>query len=310
MAGDLLASASTEAGPAVAVDVGVALTTINLAIDHRGRSWGLARFDLVAPEPVLLLKLPEGLRLFDARVDGREVTAMPRDHSTWEVRLHDVSWPRTLVAVFAGSLSGPLSEGKPILLVPPRLIGLPVASVFWSLELPPGYLVRCSGPARQVDPGAWASADDRGKSWYREAFQAAVAAADPRERAWLDEFAAARRQGKSPPGEQVWYDAWNRAEGDASSPTLLDAAADGVITVRPVPISDPTAAGRGLATLAIAGLTLAVWTGGRRISATGWRAMARWWWLGCGLVWLIMLTPAVPGWIMLAFGAWVVLSRR
>lgn len=310
VAGDLLASASTEAGPAVAVDVGVALTTINLAIDHRGRSWGLARFDLVAPEPVLLLKLPEGLRLFDARVDGREVTAMPRDHSTWEVRLHDVSWPRTLVAVFAGSLSGPLSEGKPILLVPPRLIGLPVASVFWSLELPPGYLVRCSGPARQVDPGAWASADDRGKSWYREAFQAAVTATDPRDRAGLEAFAAMRQRGLSPPGEQVWYDAWSGAERDAASPTLLDAGREGVITVRPVPVRDSTAAGRGLATLAIAGLTIAVVTAGRKVSAASWQAVARWWWLACGLVWLVVLSPALPGWIMLAFGAWVAIERR
>jgi mRNA-degrading endonuclease toxin of MazEF toxin-antitoxin module len=303
-------AAADRAPPAVAVDVGVALTMVNLAIDHRGRGWGLVRFDLVSAEPVLLLELPAGLRLFDVRVDGREVTAMPRANSTWEVRLHDVTWPRTLVAVFAGTLSGPLADGKPIRLEPPRLVGLPMASVVWSLAMPPGFLVRVSDPARPIDQATLGIEQERSLDWYREAFQAAGVAAEPRERAWLEDFSAARRQGRSPPGEQAWYDAWTRAEGDATSPTLFDAPADGVITVRPVPVSDTTAAGRGLATLAIAGLAIAVWTGGRRISTSGWQAVARWWWLGCGLVWLALLAPAVPGWIMLAFGAWVALSRR
>jgi mRNA-degrading endonuclease toxin of MazEF toxin-antitoxin module len=303
-------SAADRAPPAGAVDVGVALAMVKLAIDHRGRGWGLVRFDLVTQDPVLLLELPAGLRLFDVRVDGREVTAMPRANSTWEVRLHDVTWPRTLVAVFAGTLSGPLADGKPIRLEPPRLVGLPMASVVWSLAMPPGFLVRVSDPARPIDQAALGIEQERSLDWYREAFQAAVVAAEPRERAWLEDFSAARRQGRSPPGEQAWYDAWTRAEGDATSPTLFDAPADGVITVRPVPVSDTTAAGRGLATLAIAGLAIAVWTGGRRISTSGWQAVARWWWLGCGLVWLALLAPAVPGWIMLAFGAWVALSRR
>jgi hypothetical protein len=235
---------------------------------------------------------------------------MPRANSTWEVRLHDVTWPRTLVAVFAGTLSGPLADGKPIRLEPPRLVGLPMASVVWSLAMPPGFLVRVSDPARPIDQATLGIEQERSLDWYREAFQAAGVAAEPRERAWLEDFSAARRQGRSPPGEQAWYDAWTRAEGDATSPTLFDAPADGVITVRPVPVSDTTAAGRGLATLAIAGLAIAVWTGGRRISTSGWQAVARWWWLGCGLVWLALLAPAVPGWIMLAFGAWVALSRR
>jgi hypothetical protein len=300
---------ASEAAPAAALNAGVALTEFTLTIDHRGRGWGLARFDLVAPEPVLQLKLPAGLRLFDVRVDGREMTAVSRGDSIWEVRLHDVSWPRTLVALVAGSLSGPLADGKPIRLEPPRLLGLPVASVIWSLDLPPGFLVRVSEPAHQLDPAAWSRASDQGADWYREAFQSAVAAADPRERVWLEEFAGLRRDGRSPPGEQAWYDAASGTEEDAPGPTVVDAGSDGVITSRPVSERDATTAGRGLATLALAGVALVVWTGGRRLTSTGWRVVARWWWLVCGLVWLLLLTPALPGWLMLAFGGWVALGR-
>jgi len=30
----------------------------------------------------------------------------------------------------------------------------------------------------------------------------------------------------------------------------------------------------------------------------------RWWWLGCGCIWLLTLQPAWPGLVMLGFGAW------
>jgi hypothetical protein len=296
---------------AVAVDVGVALTEVDLAIDHRGRGWGLARFDLVAPEPLLLLELPMGLRLFDVRVDGREVTAVPRTESTWEVRLHDVTWPRTLVVVFAGTVGGRLADGKAIHLEPPRIVGLPGATVLWSLDPPPGFLMRVSAPARRLDAKEWTASGRRGREWYEEAFQAAIATASESEREWLEEFAASRRDGLAPAGEQAWYEAWNRSVGNAPSPTFLDAGTDGGVTIRAVPIADVTAGGRGLTTLLLAGVALAIWTGSRRfpaIRASG-TPVARWWWLACGSVWLLVLTPSLPGWLMLVVGAWLALVR-
>jgi hypothetical protein len=303
-------SAVPAESPAVAVDVGVAAAVVDLAIDHRGRGWGLARFDLVAAEPLLLVELPPGLRLFDVRVDGREVTAIPRADATWEVRLHDVTWPRTLVALFSGTVTGPLADGKPIRLVPPRIVGLPVADVIWSLDLPAGYVLRLAEPARQLDSGGWKAGAVRSRAWYGEAFQAAVAAAEPRERAWLEEFAAARREGESPAGERAWYEAWARSGAEPVARTVFAAGSDGAVTVRPVKERDGTVAGRGMASLMLAVVAVAVWVGGRRVSAVVWQGLARWWWLACGLAWLAVLEPSIPGWIMLAWGGWIALGSR
>ncbi len=302
---DVAEAAGVDDVPAVAVDVGVALTDVHLAIDHRGRSWGLARFDLVAAEPTLLLELPSGLRLFDVRVDGREVTATPRADSNWEVRLHDVTWPRTLVALFAGSVTGPLSEGKPIRLVPPRIIGLPSADVMWSLDVPPGYSLRLGDSAMPLGPGAWQVGAERSREWYGEAFQAAIAAVGPQERQWLESFAMARRAGTAPAGEAAWYEAWAATAAAASGQTRLDAGHSGVVTVRPVPVPDATTAARGLASLVLVFVVAAAWAGGRRVSAAGWQAVARWWWAGCGLAWVALFQPLIPGLIMLCFGMWI-----
>jgi hypothetical protein len=299
------ATTASAAPPAVAVDVGVALTDVHLALDHRGRGWGLARFDLVAAEPTLLMELPPGLRLFDVRVDGREVTALPRGESTWEVRLHDVTWPRTLVAVFAGTVSGPLADGRPIQLLPPKIVGLPSADVVWSLDLPVGYELRLAQQATPLDPLAAQAGAVRSRAWYGEAFQAAVAAADPRERAWLEAFAAARRDGEAPAGERAWYEAWQRAAAVPATQTVLEAGSVGGVTIRPVRGRDETVATRGLASALLTGVAVAAWASGRRVSAWVGRTVARWWWLACGLAWLAVLEPALPGWIMVAAGGWL-----
>lgn len=296
--------------PAVAVDVGVALTDVHLAIDHRGRGWGLARFDLVAADPTLLLELPAGLRLFDVRVDGREVTAAPRGNSTWEVRLHDVTWPRTLVALFAGSVSGPLADGKPIRLVPPRVVGLPAADVIWSLDVPAGYALRSGESATPLDAGIWRAGTERSGQWYGEAFQAAIAAVGPEEREWLEAFAAARRAGTAPAGEEVWYAAWSSAAAESTGRTRLDAGSEGAVTVRPVAVRDATTAARGLASLGLVAAVGAIVAAGRRMPAAGWQAVARWWWVGCGLAWMALLQPTLPGWLMLGFGLWVAFGAR
>ncbi|NBW88248.1 MAG: hypothetical protein EBR23_15810, partial [Planctomycetia bacterium] len=74
----------------------VVLAAVHMAIDGRGRAWGLVRFDVVTSDPRLRLRLPPGLRLFDLLVDGREASVVP-DGDAWDVRLHDVRWPRSLL---------------------------------------------------------------------------------------------------------------------------------------------------------------------------------------------------------------------
>jgi hypothetical protein len=57
---------------------------------------------------------------------------------------------------------------------------------------------------------------------------------------------------------------------------------------------------------------LAVWLAARRWPTAAGRAgplLRRWWWMGCGIAWLIVLEPAGPGLVLLVVGAWLALPR-
>jgi hypothetical protein len=60
-------------------DTGAALeaVVVHVALDARGRAWGLARFDLAASARDVVLRMPPGMRVFDILVDGREARATP-----------------------------------------------------------------------------------------------------------------------------------------------------------------------------------------------------------------------------------------
>jgi hypothetical protein len=288
-------------------------TAVDLAIDDLGRAWGLVRFDLVARQPVVTLALPAGLRLFDVRTDGREVTALPGTGNTWEVRLHDVGWPRSLVAVFSGMIGSRLSEGGAIRLEPPRLTGLPAGRVVWSLDTPKRFSIRVSEPARILEPAAYAAIADAERTRFDDAFRLAVRQAAGSQRDRLDAFAVTRHAAGGTAGERAWYQAF-QADGDGERQrTLIMPDADGSVTVRAVRADGGAAAGRGLVTAVILLLGLAGWTAVRR-HPDRCRAAAvllrRWWWVGCGGIWLVASQAILPGGLMLLIGIWLAWPRR
>jgi hypothetical protein len=237
---------------------------VNLAIDDLGRAWGLVRFDLVARQPVVTLALPAGLRLFDVRADGREVVALPSTGNTWEVRLHDVGWPRSLVAVFAGMIGSRLSEGEAIRLEPPRLVGLPTGRVVWSLDSPERFSIRVSEPARILEPAAFTAVVEAERMRFDDAFRLAVRQAAGSQRDRLDAFAVTRHAAGGTAGERAWYDAFEADDESERQRTLIAPDADGSLTVRAVRADGGAVAGRGLVTAVILLLGLAGWTALRR----------------------------------------------
>lgn len=289
-------------------DAGVDLTRVDLAIDRRGRCRGLVRFDLVAPQQVLTLRLPSGMRLFDVRVDGREVTATPREGSVWDVRLHDISWPRTLVAVISGSVGGWFADGAPIRLEPPIIEGLESGPVLWSLETPAGFRVRVSMPSRVVGDREWREREGERQTLQQEAFAAAIAAGSEGDGIRLRSFADARREGTMPAGEQAWYTAWQSNRDVEPVRTRIVGGENGAVTIRATAMVPMSVAGRGLATALLVTLVLGAWQVVRRFPAVGVVMLAlvhRCWWIACGIAWLFFLEPSLPGWCMVVVGTWV-----
>jgi len=287
---------------------GIPLTVVELAIDETGRISGLVRVDLLPREPLVTLQLPPGMRLFDVRVDGRDARAEPQGGNAWQVRLHDVGWPRSLVAVVAGELAERLDGGGPILLEPPRLVGLPRGPVLYAIETPAGLAIRVSEPARLLDRESFL---DRWRALRRgldDAFSAAVRVAPASWRGRLAAFAASRQSGGGPEGERAWHAAWQGTAASEPGRTWIEAAEPGGVTIRGVSSSRDSTARRGLATAAILGCLVAGWLLAKRfptISRQLLPRLHRWWWIGCGILWLIFLEPAPPGWLMLAVGSWL-----
>lgn len=290
----------------------VPLTTIDLAIDANSRAWGLVRFDLLPGEPLVTVLVPPGLRLFDLRVDGREVAATPLGGNAWQIRLHDVGWPRSLVAVISGGVGGRLAAGEPIRLEPPRLEGLPAAAVAWSLHTPAGLALRVSEPARVLDEEAFKNWTRQSRTRIDEAFAAAISGTVGGRRQRLDGFAAGRKAGAGPAGERAWYEAAGKSVSSAPERIRIVAAADGSVTLRAVPLGFASAAARGFVTAAILGGVALLWLAARRFPRA-WSVMmpwlSRWWWLACGTAWLLVLEPALPGLVMIGLGIWLALPR-
>jgi hypothetical protein len=287
---------------------GVHLTQVDLAIDRRGRCRGLVRFDLVAPQTILTLRLPPGMRLFDVRVDGREVTATPREGSAWEVRLHDIRWPRTLVAVISGAMGGRFAGGEPMRLDPPTIDGLESGPVLWSLETPAGFRLRVSMPSRVVGEREWREREAERQIVQREAFAPAIVGVSERDEVRLRAFAEARGDGTMPVGEKDWYTAWSSGRDTDVVRTRIVAGEDGSVTLRATAVIPMSVASRGFATALLVTLVLGVWHVISRFPVVGaviLPLLHRWWWLACGLAWIFFLETSLPGWCMIVVGTWV-----
>lgn len=259
------APATEPAAPADARDAGVAAgvewAEVQATCDGRGRLHGLARFDVVTAAPVVRLRLPPGMRLFDVLVDGRVVAAEPRAIDAWDVPLGAAAWPRTILAVFAGDVGRAVADGRPLALAPPDIEGLSAADVHWRLRPPAGCALKVAPPARLLEP--------RSIDFARAAAGARIAADCERlaggavapDRLRLESLAALRRTGTGSAAEAAWV----RAGGwDAAMPIGAVTAGAAPIVIRVAPLADTTLPARAAATLVLVATAGLAWTNAAR----------------------------------------------
>jgi hypothetical protein len=298
-----------ETSAPMAIGAGVEATTVHVAFDRRGRGWGVARFSLASTEPVLRLRLPPGWRLFDVLVDGRETQAVPQAADTWDVRLHDIQWPRSLVAVFAGDLGARPDDGTPVRLEAPVIENLPCREILWTIDPPAGIQLRVAEPARLLDTIGWSEAQAAVRRRMGDLFDTALRSTSDVERERLEAFAAMRGSGDLPALEA----AWERAAAAAASPGRVRVSTDGAdVTIRAVRAPDRTTPSRGLATVALVAALAVGWSLAGRWPAI-WSAAvdAAWPWAAvvAGAAWLLMLDPALPGLVIGVAGVLAVMAR-
>jgi hypothetical protein len=273
----------------------------------------MARFEVVASEPVVRMRFPAGTRLFDVLVDGREAHAVPVESSVWDVRLHDVRWPRSILAVFAGEVGSSVDSGDATLIEPPRLEGLPCRDMLWTIDAPAGMRVRVAEPARVVDAGVWRVAQAEVQRRISAVFAAAVEGTLDMDRERLRGFAAARDAGARPALEAEWERAiQGLPEAGRSRVWVVDSgpAALTIRTVRPTPAGEGgrSAATAVLVAALVAGWLIAAW------QPAAWRAALTWSWpwllAAAGVSWVIMLRPMLPGLALVAAGLVALVARR
>jgi hypothetical protein len=194
---------------------------------------------------------------------------------------------------------------------------VPCGEVLWTIDAPAGRVLRVAEPARQLDEQAWLAALGAARDRIDAAFSRALGAAGP-DADRLRTFAAARLAGKATNLESGWEDAIDAAPRTA--PVRVAAGGDGGLTVRVVRAPDASSAARPAATIGLAAIAAWGWLASRRRGltwaelrpATAWLVPALLVVGGCG--WATALSPALPGWLMIAagaalFAAWIQ-SRR
>jgi hypothetical protein len=309
--------AAAPAAPPLDRVASVERVLVTAALDDRGRVRGIARYDVVSARSTIRLRLPPRSRLFDVLVDGQDVDARPIATDAWEVQLHDAAWPRSIMVVFSGDLDPTLGAGQPIKLLPPMIEDVPCGEVLWTIDAPAGRMLRVAEPARQFDEQAWLAALGAARDRIDAAFSRALGAAGP-DADRLRAFAAARVAGKATNLESGWEDAIGAAPRTA--PVRVAAGGDGGLTVRVVRAPDASSAARPAATIGLAAVAAWGWLASRRRGLTwaGLRPAAAWLVPALLVVggsgWATTLSPALPGWLMIAagaalFAAWVQ-SRR
>ncbi len=310
------------------VDPRVELAEHHVALDARGRAWGVTRFELVAAEALVRLRLPEGMRLFEVFVDDRAGTdAVPaRDGGAAggdvrELRLLDAGRPRSIVVGYAGDLPGGSPPGGRCSIEAPALMGIPCRRTAWVVDLPERVTARPLAPARIVDARALAAERSAAVARLEPVFEAAMERASAADARRLGEFLAERRRTAAAPVATVW-------DRTASGALLPDAARSG-----PLHLLEPAApaegdggprtlglvlgrrpesslAGRVWATLVMVAGMVALVEARRRtplVSRVASAIVANPWFGPVAAVlvgggWLGILDPAWPGWLLLAGG--------
>ena len=335
IAGDAPAEQPPAAEPEpVASRAAITLADTELVVDERGRMAGIGRFDLVTAAAEVELTLPAGYRLFELLVDGRQV--QPRvpagngPDDRWAVPLQPGPWPREIVIVFVGEIGSDVMRGEPIAFAPPRLGGLPVERVIWTLHYPAGRGVLVAGMGRT------ATAAEAGRI---RSEAAAVIERLLGKLAGGESFAALSRIGRyrslrqfDQPPLEAWASADRRegpARGDLSRLAVpLDVGEVGSdprwsrVTLFPDPetpevtvrfVAEPAGnVGRVAATLLVLLAGAGGWWSVTRRPGRTLMAAARWWPVALGLgaiVWLLARQPPWPGLLVLAATAATLAER-
>ncbi|NBU40666.1 MAG: hypothetical protein EBS51_07640 [Planctomycetia bacterium] len=283
-----------------------------MTLDGHGRARGLARFDVETAEPVVRFVLPARARPYDVLVDGVEATAVPRDSDVWEVALHDVGWPRSVLVLFARDFGARVATGQPLEITPPAVLGMQAREVVWTFRAPHGSTLRFFGPSLQ----AGASAVERVRAARRETladrFDEALGRLGPERHERLDALAKVRREGRALPLETAWQDAvgWRAA---AEETDQVVEVGDAPLTVRVVRSTEASTPERVIATAALlavftlGSLALALVPATRSARSRARRSLVVWPLVGlAGVAWMALLAPVWPGAVLVvaAVAAW------
>jgi len=309
--GEASAVQSRGSGSAEPTGAGrVELADIRLTIDERGMVWGLARFEVLAVERVVRLRLPLAWRLFDVSVDGRPAEGItplvPEDDNVWEFQLLDPGWPRSVVALFTGDVGRRLVDGEPFALPAPQLVGLPCRNVIWTVHVPEWIALRVQEPARIVDAIGHQIERRAALGRLEPDFERAIGGLSGLEQERMREFFAARREGLRPDADEAWLRASSAPvdRGAASAAVTIVGDVDR-LTIRAVRRPDPTTRGRGIATLSLLACGGLAWLASSR-GRPSWlpttRSLGPWLAMIAGMLWIALLTPTWPGAALVAVG--------
>ena len=292
----------------------------HLAIDARGRAWGVSRFDVVAADPLIRIRIPAGMRMFDVFVDGRIANdAIPARSSiaenAWELRLLDVGWPRSIVAVYAGDVSNGLPVDGILEIPEPGIVGLASLHAAWILELPDGVVARALPPTATVDEETMTAARQGAIERLATGFDRAIARAAPDDARRLGDFLRQRRREAVLPLPAAWSHVGMRdshaAAAWAAPMRFLqgrDAPSLRIVVARR---TDASLSGRVITTAVLLLGIVALLEARRRspLVARFASALLGPWWVApsfvvvAGGVWVTTLDPTWPGWLAMAIGA-------
>ncbi len=292
----------------------------HLAIDARGRAWGVSRFDVVAADPLVRIRIPAGMRMFDVFVDGRIANdAIPARSSiaenAWELRLLDVGWPRSIVAVYAGDVSNGLPVDGILEIPEPGIVGLASLHAAWILELPDGVVARALPPTATVDEETMTAARQGAIERLATGFDRAIARAAPDDARRLGDFLRQRRREAVLPLPAAWSHVGMRdshaAAAWAAPMRFLqgrDAPSLRIVVARR---TDASLSGRVITTAVLLLGIVALLEARRRspLVARFASALLGPWWVApsfvvvAGGVWVTTLDPTWPGWLAMAIGA-------
>ena len=292
----------------------------HLAVDARGRAWGVSRFDVIAADPIIRIRIPAGMRMFDVFVDGRIANdAVPARASiaenAWELRLLDVGWPRSIVAVYAGDVSDGLPVDGVLEIPEPGIVGLSCLRSAWVVELPEGIVARPLPPATAVDEATMMAARGAAIDGLAGEFERAIARAAPDDARRLADFLKQRRREAVLPLPAAWSHVGMRDSHAAAAwaPPLRLLEDQNTPSLRLVVArrADASMPGRLLATAVMLLGVVALLEARRRtriVSRLVSALLGPWWVvplfvIASGGVWIATLDPVWPGWLAVLAGA-------